>query len=260
MNVHYLSAASSTRATRRRLLGLIGAGSAAAVATLLPRNGARAGHDSTNVMHLGEQNSAPAGTALHATTEGPALSVQNDGTTDSSGGVWGVTQGLKPAVMGEAVGTGEEGVGVVGVSSLPPFGDHFGDGPGTGVRGSSGNGTGVRGISETGWGVHGGSTDGVGVVASAAPAGEALHVAGRAVFETAGSGVVPAGANDVFVTSTAVGPASHVMVTLTGDPGNRQLRWIELSAGSGFTVHLSQAPPKARPATPFTYLVVDYET
>lgn len=193
---------------------------------------------------------------VQATTEGFALDVQNDGTTDSSGGVLGVTQGLKPAVMGDAIGAGEQEVGVVGVSSLPPVGEHFGDGAGTGVRGTSGTGKGVHGISGTGWAVHGESTDGVGVVASAGPTGEALHVAGRAAFETAGSGVVPAGQESVLVTNAAATTASHIMVTPVGDPGARSIRWVSRAAGT-FTVHLTSAPANKRPATPFTYLIVE---
>ena len=113
------------------------------------------------------------------------------------------------------------------------------------------NGTGVLGQTDTGIGVW---------AFSATPAGVALHVSGRAVFETAGSGVVPAGANSAFVASTVVGPKSQVMVTLIGNPGNRQLRWVELSPSVGFTVHLSPAPPNGRPATPFVYLVIDRDT
>lgn len=51
---------------RRSLLILIGAGGAAAVAALFSRNGgAEAGHDATNVFHLGEDNTAiPSATTI----------------------------------------------------------------------------------------------------------------------------------------------------------------------------------------------------
>lgn len=87
--------------------------------------------------------------------------------------------------------------------------------------------------------------------------GIALEVLGKARFSTAGASVVPQGTNSVFVANMAVTASSHITVTLTGDPGNRQVRWVGRTPGSGFSVNLSPAPPNGRPQTPFTYLIVE---
>lgn len=61
------SPSSPGRTSRRRALGLLGAGGAALFASLLGRDEARAGHDGTNVMHLGQVNQSPGGkTTLRA--------------------------------------------------------------------------------------------------------------------------------------------------------------------------------------------------
>ncbi len=49
----------------------------------------------------------------------------------------------------------------------------------------------------------------------------------------------------------------HITVILTGYPGPRQLHWVERNPGTGFTVHLTSAPPPQRPETNFTYLIVE---
>ena len=87
--------------------------------------------------------------------------------------------------------------------------------------------------------------------------GIALEVLGKARFSTAGAGVVPQGSSSVFVANIAVTANSHITATLTGDPGNRHVRWIGRTPGSGFTLNLSLAPPSGRPETPFTYLIVE---
>ncbi len=186
---------------------------------------------------------------------GAALGVTNLATGDGAHGILATAFGTdKPAVYGEGRGGG---AGVSGVSSST---EGFADGTGDGVSGTTGSGIAVRGETPNGVGVRGHSNTHIGVWASADTGAAALHVSGRAVFETAGSGVVPAGSNDATVAASFVGPNSQVIVTLTGNPGNRQLRWIELNPGVGFIVHLSPAPPNGRPATPFVYLVVDRAT
>ena len=80
---------------------------------------------------------------------------------------------------------------------------------------------------------------------------------GRAAFSTADSAVIPAGQNSAFVPNLAVTEDSHISVTLASDPGQREVRWVERSPGSGFTVHLSTAPPPQRPEASLTYLVVE---
>lgn len=185
---------------------------------------------------------------------GAALDVTNLATGDGAHGILATAFGTdKSAIFGEGRGGG---AGVSGVSSST---EGFADGTGEGVSGTTGSGIAVRGETPNGVGVRGHSDNHIGVWASA-PTAVALHVSGRAVFETAGSGVIPAGSNNGTVASTVVGPDSQVIVTLTGNPGNRQLRWIELDPGVGFIVHLSPAPPNGRPATPFVYLVVDRDT
>jgi len=298
---------------RRRLLGLIGAGAAGTAIALLSADPAKAGHDGTNTLHLGEDNSVNAVTTLSSenltdppedrvslqvhTNIGRALGgasafgvgvsghsnageapsfppVGVEGTAHNDGiGVRGQSK------AGEGTGAGA-GAGVVGESGSGPgvTGDSQG---GPGVAGHSWNSDGVIGISEgAGFGVVGNSTDGPGVLghnlSGSAPGvwglndgdgpgvlaesanGPALSVLGPAHFSTAGAGVIPDGANSVFVASAAVTADSHISVTLAGDPGgNRVLQWVERDPGLGFTVHLSSAPPPARPATNFTYLIVE---
>jgi hypothetical protein len=120
-------------------------------------------------------------------------------------------------------------------------------GPGTGVHGSSELGTGVRGSSEGGTAGEFEAENSV-----------ALAVKGAAVFSTIGFGTVPAGQNSVFVADDRVKAEQHIAVTLVSNPGSRDLRWVEPTPGSGFRVHLSSAPPVARPATAFTYFIVDH--
>lgn len=89
------------------------------------------------------------------------------------------------------------------------------------------------------------------------PRGIALAASGRSAFATVGSAVIAAGANSAFVANRAVGDTSHITVTLASDPGPRQVSWVERSADSGFTVHLSSAPPNKRPETALTYMIVE---
>jgi hypothetical protein len=106
--------------------------------------------------------------------------------------------------------------------------------------------------------VLGQSTHGTGVLAFGV-FGDALLVQGPATFSTAGSGVIPAVQDSVFVANTAVTAQSHVSATLTGSPGTFNtgtpvIVWVERQPGTGFVVHLSR---RVGPATPFTYLIVE---
>lgn len=350
---------------RRRLLGLMGAGGAAALtAGLLADDAARAGHDGTNVLHLGTGNAVAPGakTGIRSDVDAFAVDVDNASTMPGAGGLHGRSvgglpglQGLGPRLGVFGISTGPdggfdgEGNGVAGLSGTgigvygesragsgvegrntsADEGDHgagvqghslrgpgvrgasehgagvegasraaagvvgFGGEPGTafdvpGVAGLgfSGNGVygatersdragvlgeavvclergpcdgkatafGVRGTSEAGVGVRGDSQEGTGVEA-VSPAGTALRVRGRAVFSTAGSGVVPFGAGSAFVAEPAVTPLSHITVTLVGNPGVRAISWVERRPGAGFVVHLTAS--LVRPRTPLTYLVVE---
>ena len=292
------SPSASAGTSRRRVLTLLGAGGAVGLASLFSRDEARAGHDSTNVFHLGETNTATAATSLEASVDAHAFTVEHTHTDDTLAAIRGVNssavfgfgvQGESGAGVGVSghgtgdangvAGESENGSGVVGLSSGAPAvrgvsfghvgvqgqtesmvepavlgeslvcverGPCEGDSTGTGVFGRSDAGTGVRGDCPRGTGVEAVSEEGL-----------ALDVVGKASFSTAGSGVVPAGANSGFVPAPAVTADSHISVTLASDPGERELRWVERSPGSGFTVHLSSAEKKKRPETALTYLVVE---
>lgn len=267
--------------SRRRLLALMGAGGAAALVTLGPSE-AKAGHDTTNVMHLGETNSAPGSSTIDANVDGPMLLLNNSHSSGTSlhahkpVGIFVDVEQLALMVVNEGAGGGaieaaskaggigvegsvfptdedlefedqKNGYGVRGIAMSPEGG--YGEGPGVGVHGQAGIGTGVLGIT---------SAQGIGVEARThSPDGIALVVNGPSKFSTAGSAVVPAGQNSVFVANDTVTGDSHISVTLVSDPGSRSVLWIQRNPGNGFTVHMSSASPTKRPATSFTYLVVE---
>lgn len=240
--------------SRRNVLALLGGAVAGAVAGALGRpERASGGHDGTNVLHLGEVNVTPAGasTAVGATADIFAFRVHNETNGPNAGGVLASSKGNQPGILGNGFAPSPAGVRGVSTSStgLP-------DGSRTGVEGISGTGVGVEGGCPSGVGVFGHSDTGTGVRA-ASQSGQALRVEGRAVFSTAGSGTVPHGQNSVFVSNPAVTANTHVSVTLVGNPGIRALHWVQRSPGSGFTVRLTPAPTNQRPATAFTYLVVE---
>lgn len=163
-----------------------------------------------------------------------ALGVDNALVGEAAGGIFAISRGGKPAIEGDGLESEfGPGVGVQGVSGTA---DTFGQGPGVGVQGISGTGVGVQAISSD---------------------GTALEVQGKARFSTAGVGTVPAGQNSVTVAQAAVTSESHVTVTPVGNPGTRHVLWVQRDPGVGFTVHMSSAPPPQRPATPFTYLIVE---
>jgi hypothetical protein len=285
---------------RRRLLAFLGVGGLGTLAALFSRQEARAGHDGTNVMHIGVANQAPPGqgTGLNADldqaglhvanfnagphaagvsgrcdggtgvigssergfagifqtatgfallADGPSnftanadrsvLNVTNGGVSDGAGAISAATRGGNPAVLGESFGSPSEttaAVAIQGVSRAEGGPDELG--PGVGVEGISGTG--------------------VGVVATCFD-GIALAVNGKAAFGTGGTDVIPEGQNSTFVPFSLVTEDSHISVTLAGDPGARQLAWVEASPGLGFTVHLTPAPARRSPETPFTFLVVE---
>ena len=147
-------------------------GAAAALATLVSSKEAQAGHDSTNVMHLGETNSAPDATQTKLIANvgaddfedepGVALIVEN---TRSSGG---------GAITGTWNGPGP-GHGLRGFNSSPgtPEG-----GSGPGVEGGCDNGPGVVGFGGAQAGVRGLSNNGDGVLGQA---GSAVDEGGASV-------------------------------------------------------------------------------
>jgi len=165
-------------------------------------------------------------------TSGAAAGVR--GVSFASVGVHGESESPNhPGVLGESVVCVERG-------------PCEGESTGTGVLGRSDAGIAVQGECPSGTALKGVSTDGL-----------ALDVVGKARFSTSGSGVVPAGDNSVVVSNSAVTAESHVSATLAGNPGNRNVAWVERDPGNGFILHMTSAPPPQRPATPFTYLIVE---
>lgn len=274
---------SSDETSRRRLLTLMGAGGAAAWATLVSSKEAHAGHDASNVMHLGENNTAPGPSTIDANVDGPMLLLNNSHSSGNTlhahqpvgvfvdverpafmvgneaaggGGIEALSQAGGIGIEGQVILTDEElefedqknGYGVRGISSSSS--ETYGDGPGVGVNGSAGTGTGVLGMCVAA---------GIGVEArSDTPEGVALNVRGKARFSTGGSGVVPTGQNSVFVADVDVTEESHISVTLASNPGSRVVSWVERDPDAGgFTVHMSSASPNKRPETLFTYLVTE---
>jgi hypothetical protein len=151
------SAAASPETSRRRLLAWLGAGGVAALATLFSQDEAKAGHDGTNTLHLGEFNHAPPGasTGVEATAEIFALRIHNESTGPDAGGVLASSRGEQAAIQGNAFDapTGVRGISLTATEEL---GEHQGvlglSGSGVGVEGSAPTGTGVFGRSETGTG------------------------------------------------------------------------------------------------------------
>ena len=127
---------------------------------------------------------------------------------------------------------------------------------GTAVHGQSRSATGIGTVGEAT------VAGGVGLLALHTVAGgTALRVAGRASFLTVGSGTIPAGARSVAVSNSNVTSASHVMVTLTSDPGGASgnqvdagVKWVSRSPGVGFTVYTTRP---VSVATTFTYFIVE---
>ena len=147
------------------------------------------------------------------------------------------------AIIGEALATSGTATGVQGVTET---GSRYSQEPRVlcGVHGFANTGTGVRGDSISGIGVSAASQQGI-----------ALNVEGKAVFATAGNGVIQAGLSNITIRETHVTPVSHITVTLTGNPGNQAaVEWIERTAGVGFKIHFSK---KLAHNTSFSYFIVE---
>ena len=196
------------------------------------------------------------------------------GVSGSGGGVAGFSESGHGVFGGSSSGTGVLGhsdsdAGVRGHSNTGPGVSGISEsdvgvtglGRGRGTAGVSGMSMGIAGAGVAGaadeagsTGVVGKSTNGVGVSAHS-QAGIALDVAGKARFSTCGAGTIPQGENSKFVPNAAVTGLSHISVTLTSNPALREVRWVERVPGSGFRVYLT--PAVLRPATNFTYLIVE---
>jgi hypothetical protein len=255
--------------SRRDVLKALGAAAAGAVAGgVLKPDSARADHGVINATST--DNTRPAVHAKHV-AGGTAIEASSfDGTAvDASGGpigvkVTGFVYGLWAEADEAAIfarGTSEFGIigsgPFVGVSGRGRVGVQGSASPGgeAGVVGSGGfNGDGVRGSA---------LGSGAGVRAEAFDdTATALHVEGSAKFSTAGDGSIPGGHDSATVSDPKVTGASHVTVTLTGDPGQATsspgskaaVVWVERRPGTGFVVHMSRP---VRFTTPFTYLIVE---
>jgi hypothetical protein len=180
------------------------------------------------------------------------------GASDTGTGVHGLTgngTGVRgSAQIGEGViGESENGPGVVGRGAHEGPGV-YGESPATGVLGQSENGDGLSGHSRNGTAVHAQSIFGTGVEARSSD-GLALDVHGKARFSTAGTGTIAAGTSSKAVTVTgAVSASSAVLVTLLGDPGPRQLEYVQRAPPNGFIVRMSGNV--LRPVS-FAYLVIN---
>jgi hypothetical protein len=254
--------ASSSGESRRRLLTLLGAGGAASLAALLSSDEARAGHDGTNVFHLGEDNVNPPGTSTALSGSGPTTlgglaALELFGGLNVGGGSFMTNAGRALRIINSDPNSHDSALTVSTASSESGTVDVYGPGPGatlSGISGSEGDGPGAP--SGSGIGVAGTSGTGVGVQASS-PDGLALLVDGTSAFSTVGSAVIAAGRNAVYVANKAVTPNSHISVTLVSDPGPRQVRWVRRRPGQGFDLHLTPASPSERPETSLTYMIVE---
>jgi hypothetical protein len=226
------SAASSSvvrdATSRRRVLAWMGAGGAALLATLFSRNEAQAGHDGTNVLHLGEPNSAPPGrgTAIGSNVDSFSVGVDNFHTGPTAGGFHGRSLGGLPAVQG--VGHEPSFAGVFG-SSSPASGD-IGKGSRTGVLGMSGSGPGVEGRSESGFGVSGHSDTGSGGRFSSS-SGQALSAFGRASITAS---VAATDGDTLFVENSDTGDAGGGAISaLSTGAGTHAIEGITNGVGVG---------------------------
>jgi hypothetical protein len=101
-------------------------------------------------------------------------------------------------------------------------------------------------------GVYGQSTHGTAVYAGS-ESGTALHVAGKAIFKTAGVAHVPSGSDSVTVAVQGASPSSIVLATIQEPQGTVSVAGAK--AGSGkITITLTG---KARKSLPVGYFVVN---
>ena len=177
-----------------------------------------------------------------------AFSFDNNSDAEGAGTITAHGSGLTPVIQAVSDASPTEEV-------VPPAIHGVSTANGVGVLGTSDNFA-VQGESTGGYGVYGNSETGIGGLFGSS-SGIGLGVAGRAAFSTVGAGTIPAGQNSVFVADGRVLETSLIFITLVSNPGSRDLRWVQKTPGSGFTVNLSSAPPNARPATAFTYFIVE---
>jgi hypothetical protein len=225
------SAASSSavpaETSRRRLLAWVGAGGAAVIATLFSRNEAHAGHDGTNVLHLGEGNSVPpdSKTGVASNVNAFSFDVDNFHTGPTAGGLHGRSLGNLPGIQG--VGHEPSFAGVFGISASAA-GD-LTQGSQTGVIGMSGSGTGVEGRSNSGTGVHGNSQTGTGGHFSSG-SGPALVAVGRSSMT---ADVAAVDGDTLFVENSQSGEAGGGAISAVAQGGAHGVEGISNGSGVG---------------------------
>lgn len=198
---------------RRRLLAMLGLGGAAG---LLGAESAHGGHDGTNVLHLGEGNSVPAGRKTGVASNIDAFSFDIDNfNTGLAGALSAKSHGRYPGLQASAIGDGF--AGVVGLSSSSDDEEGMGHGANTGVQGRSGTGRGVHGESTAGVGVEGESASGTGVIGrqTGTPNEDEL-TAGVFGHSEQATGVRAHSENSVAIEATS--PNGHGVLAFAGTP------------------------------------------
>lgn len=227
---------------RRRLLAMLGLGGAAG---LLGAESARGGHDGTNVLHLGEGNSVPAGRKTRVASNIDAFSFDIDNfNTGLAGALSAKSHGGYPGLQASAIGDGF--AGVVGLSSSSDDEEGMGRGANTGVQGRSGTGRGVQGVSDEGAGVSGESSAGVGVEGQSATGTGVIgrHIgapsdngdelsAGVFGYSEQATGVRARSDNSVAIEASS--PNGHGLVAFAGTPGTGPD--VAAVLGLGFSGH-----------------------
>jgi len=157
------------------------------------------------------------------------------GTTSGSGSaVQGTNSGHGPSVRGGAAGT--VGDGVEGRTD-----SQFNSGVFAHNESTSAGGKAVFAVSNKGIGLEAsGGQIGVHAISSPTETGVGLRVDGRVVFRTAGTTVVPSGANHLSIALSGVTPKDFVLATVQ----QSGVFYVKNAvAGSGqFIVYLNQAP------------------
>jgi len=240
----------ASRRNRRQLLALGGTATAAATVAALGLAHPNKTRAATNdALILGQSNNiADQPTKLEKMQTPTGVWTAAFEVLDN---VEGAGVGHPCAIAIQGVTTG--GIGVVGSDTSTGIGVHGKSESGAGVNGMCGDGPGVVGEAPGGHpGVRAESR------AHVAPygldGGLALEVLGKASFSTSSAGTVPRGARMARVANAAVTAASHITVTLTGNPGFARFDWVERQPGVGFVVHLAGL---SRSEIPFTYLIVE---
>ncbi len=260
-------------------LALVGGAAAVAGLAAQPRP-AQAGHDGTNVFHLGGVVNTYGRGVLNVSGTSPTMEILNASGT----AIFGNATGFAPAYGVHGHSSSPTGIGVFGTSntgvagtSTSPFGTptgvrgyaSAGSGPtfgvdglvgstsGTGVRGraiagtgltfgvvgesSSASGTGVRGAAPAvGVEASASGLDGIGVKTSG---DVALQAMGRSRFSTVKALTIPANKKEAShaVTDPNVGTSTFISVTLNSDPGDaKAVRFVEPLPGVGFRIHFEE--------------------